>query len=130
MVFTSVSGHLMELEFGQQHRTWKSVPPFELYQVPVYKQVPQVCIQGISTTTETTGWNLSTGARLHTYMGQQQPSCAKCLSACRVPRCASQGLSTPAAHQLPPCELKSVHRRPRAFASGAAGPNLEVEAPG
>ena len=51
MVFTSVSGHLMEVEFGPQHRTWRSVAPGELYRVPVYKQVPQVCSGCISQAT-------------------------------------------------------------------------------
>ena len=43
MVFTSVAGHLMELEFGEAHRKWHACNPVELYSAPVYKRVPQVC---------------------------------------------------------------------------------------
>lgn len=43
MLFTSVTGHLMELEFDDRYRRWHSCDPVELYQAPVRKGVPQVC---------------------------------------------------------------------------------------
>jgi uncharacterized membrane protein len=39
---TSVSGHLMELDFEDQYRKWHSCQPVQLYDLPVYKKVPQV----------------------------------------------------------------------------------------
>lgn len=42
MVFTSVAGHLMELDFTQQHKRWRSCSPLELYTAPVVKAVPDV----------------------------------------------------------------------------------------
>jgi len=42
MVFTSVAGHLLELDFTAQHRKWNSCSPDELYAAPVQKVVPQV----------------------------------------------------------------------------------------
>jgi DNA topoisomerase-3 len=42
MVFTSVAGHLMELDFTAQHKRWRSCNPVELYQAPVVKAVPDV----------------------------------------------------------------------------------------
>ncbi|XP_021855036.1 DNA topoisomerase 3-alpha isoform X2 [Spinacia oleracea] len=41
MLFTSVTGHLMELEFDDRYRKWHSCDPSELYQAPVRKTVPQ-----------------------------------------------------------------------------------------
>ncbi|XP_010674423.2 DNA topoisomerase 3-alpha isoform X1 [Beta vulgaris subsp. vulgaris] len=41
MLFTSVTGHLMELEFDDRYRKWHSCDPVELYQAPVRKGVPQ-----------------------------------------------------------------------------------------
>ncbi|XP_021734600.1 DNA topoisomerase 3-alpha-like isoform X1 [Chenopodium quinoa] len=41
MLFTSVTGHLMELEFDQRYRKWHSCDPSDLYQAPVHKTVPQ-----------------------------------------------------------------------------------------
>lgn len=42
MVFTSVAGHLLELDFTPQHKKWHSCSPVELYTAPVQKVVPQV----------------------------------------------------------------------------------------
>lgn len=42
MVFTSVAGHLMELDFTQQHKRWHSCNPVDLYNAPVVKSVPDV----------------------------------------------------------------------------------------
>ncbi len=42
MVFTSVAGHLMELDFTQQHKRWRSCNPVDLYNAPVVKSVPDV----------------------------------------------------------------------------------------
>ena len=42
MVFTSVIGHLMELDFDAAHRKWQSCPPAELFRAHVIKQVPGV----------------------------------------------------------------------------------------
>jgi DNA topoisomerase-3 len=42
MVFTSVAGHLMELEFAAQYKRWRGCSPLELYTAPVVKDVPAV----------------------------------------------------------------------------------------
>lgn len=42
MVFTSVAGHLMQLDFTQQHKRWHSCAPVDLYNAPVVKSVPDV----------------------------------------------------------------------------------------
>ncbi|EYU20555.1 hypothetical protein MIMGU_mgv1a019308mg [Erythranthe guttata] len=41
MSFTSVTGHLMELEFEDRYRKWHSCDPVDLYHAPVRKHVPQ-----------------------------------------------------------------------------------------
>ncbi|MED6216586.1 DNA topoisomerase 3-alpha [Stylosanthes scabra] len=41
MLFTSVTGHLMELEFDERFRKWHSCDPADLYQAPVRKSVPE-----------------------------------------------------------------------------------------
>ncbi|XP_051141098.1 DNA topoisomerase 3-alpha isoform X2 [Andrographis paniculata] len=41
MSFTSVTGHLMELEFEERYRKWHSCDPVDLYHAPVKKFVPQ-----------------------------------------------------------------------------------------
>ncbi|WIA41751.1 hypothetical protein OEZ86_009091 [Tetradesmus obliquus] len=40
MVFTSVAGHLMELEFAGQYKRWRGCSPLDLYTAPVVKDVP------------------------------------------------------------------------------------------
>eukprot|EP00775_Hariotina_reticulata_P013627 gene13627-13753_t len=40
MVFTSVAGHLMELEFPTQYKKWRGCSPLDLYTAPVIKDVP------------------------------------------------------------------------------------------
>lgn len=42
MSFTSVTGHLMELDFDDRYRKWHSCDPADLYHAPVKKFVPQV----------------------------------------------------------------------------------------
>ena len=42
MVFTSVAGHLMELDFTESHKKWHSCSPLDLYGAPVTKTVPAV----------------------------------------------------------------------------------------
>jgi DNA topoisomerase-3 len=42
MVFTSVAGHLMELEFAAQYKRWRGCSPLDLYTAPVVKDVPAV----------------------------------------------------------------------------------------
>lgn len=42
MLMTSVTGHLMELDFEDQFRKWHSCDPVDLYHAPVRKKVPQV----------------------------------------------------------------------------------------
>ena len=42
MVFTSVSGHLMEMDFEDAYRKWHGVNPVELYSAPMHKRVPEV----------------------------------------------------------------------------------------
>ncbi|XP_065876649.1 DNA topoisomerase 3-alpha isoform X1 [Euphorbia lathyris] len=41
MFVTSVTGHLMELEFDDRYRKWHSCDPADLYQAPVRKYVPE-----------------------------------------------------------------------------------------
>ncbi|GLT25089.1 hypothetical protein SLA2020_002420 [Shorea laevis] len=41
MIFTSVTGHLMEIEFEERFRKWHSCDPVDLYQAPVCKYVPE-----------------------------------------------------------------------------------------
>ena len=42
MTFTSVAGHLMELEFAAPFKKWRACGPGDLYSAPVVKFVPQV----------------------------------------------------------------------------------------
>ncbi len=46
MVMTSVSGHLMELEFPPSHRPWRSCAAGDLFGAPVVRSVPQVKLVG------------------------------------------------------------------------------------
>ena len=39
MIFSSVAGHLLELEFTSPYNTWRGCRPAELYNAPVAKQV-------------------------------------------------------------------------------------------
>eukprot|EP00268_Persea_americana_P023586 TRINITY_DN23151_c0_g1_i5.p1 TRINITY_DN23151_c0_g1~~TRINITY_DN23151_c0_g1_i5.p1 ORF type:complete len:712 (+),score=128.06 TRINITY_DN23151_c0_g1_i5:130-2265(+) len=41
MLVTSVTGHLMELDFDERYRKWYSCDPSDLYSAPVRKHVPQ-----------------------------------------------------------------------------------------
>ncbi|KAH7860070.1 hypothetical protein Vadar_008835 [Vaccinium darrowii] len=41
MFFTSVTGHLMELDFDDRYRKWHSCDPLQLYHAPVVKYVPE-----------------------------------------------------------------------------------------
>ncbi|KAE9449716.1 hypothetical protein C3L33_18386, partial [Rhododendron williamsianum] len=41
MLFTSVTGHLMELDFDDRYRKWHSCDPLQLYRAPVVKYVPE-----------------------------------------------------------------------------------------
>ena len=45
MVFTSVAGHLMELDFTDDMKKWRSCSPVDLYGAPVLKKIPQVALQ-------------------------------------------------------------------------------------
>jgi DNA topoisomerase-3 len=42
MLVTSVTGHLMELDFDDRYRKWYSCDPVDLFHAPVRKAVPQV----------------------------------------------------------------------------------------
>ena len=42
MLMTSVSGHLMEMDFTEEHRKWNSCEPLSLFDAPVRKIIPQV----------------------------------------------------------------------------------------
>lgn len=42
MLFTSVTGHLMELDFDERFRKWHSCNPADLFHAPVQKFVPEV----------------------------------------------------------------------------------------
>ena len=39
MTFTCVSGHLLETEFAESHRSWGSCDPFALFEAPVVNYV-------------------------------------------------------------------------------------------
>lgn len=39
MAFTSVAGHLMEIAFPAEYKRWHGVPPAQLYDAPIHKQV-------------------------------------------------------------------------------------------
>lgn len=41
MVMTSVSGHLLALEFASAYKHWQSCNPLSLFEAPVYKYCPQ-----------------------------------------------------------------------------------------
>ncbi|XP_073018547.1 DNA topoisomerase 3-alpha isoform X1 [Primulina eburnea] len=41
MAFTSVTGHLMEIEFEERYRKWHSCDPVDLYHASIRKHVPQ-----------------------------------------------------------------------------------------
>ncbi|XAR73130.1 DNA topoisomerase [Bertholletia excelsa] len=40
MLFTSVTGHLMEVDFDDRYRKWHSCDPVDLYHAPLHKHVP------------------------------------------------------------------------------------------
>ena len=42
MIVTSVSGHLLELDFAENARKWHSVPPIALFEATIVSKVPQV----------------------------------------------------------------------------------------
>lgn len=41
MNMTSVSGHMMELEFGNEVKSWTGISPVELFDKPVFKSVKE-----------------------------------------------------------------------------------------
>ncbi|KAL8159182.1 hypothetical protein V2J09_000719 [Rumex salicifolius] len=41
MLFTSVTGHLMETEFDDRYKKWHSCDPVQLYEAPIRKYVPE-----------------------------------------------------------------------------------------
>lgn len=41
MLFTSVTGHLMEIEFEGRYRKWHACDPVDLFQAPIQKHVPE-----------------------------------------------------------------------------------------
>ncbi|KAJ0809847.1 putative DNA topoisomerase [Helianthus annuus] len=41
MMFTSVTGHLMEMEFEGRYRKWHSCDPVDLFKAPIRKHVPE-----------------------------------------------------------------------------------------
>lgn len=43
MLFTSVSGHLTDLDFPPSYRKWAACRPLDLYSAPIVKFVPEVC---------------------------------------------------------------------------------------
>lgn len=47
MSFTSVTGHLMELDFDERFKKWHSCDPVQLYHAPVRKYVPEVLLVSI-----------------------------------------------------------------------------------
>ena len=38
---TSVSGHMLSLQFPQQYKSWQTLPPVELFDAPVQKICPE-----------------------------------------------------------------------------------------
>jgi len=47
MVFTSVAGHLLELDFEARVKGWHSCSPRDLYDASVFKCVPKVLLAGV-----------------------------------------------------------------------------------
>ena len=45
MMFTSVSGHLMEMDFPESYKRWSGCSPLELYSAPISKTVGRVGVQ-------------------------------------------------------------------------------------
>lgn len=41
MVFTSVLGHIMEIDFAPPYNDWNSVDPIELFDAPIQKKVAE-----------------------------------------------------------------------------------------
>lgn len=48
MLVTSVTGHLMELDFEDRFRKWLSCDPADLYSAPVRKSVPEVTTHSVA----------------------------------------------------------------------------------
>lgn len=44
VTMTSVIGHLMELEFERNYKTWLACPPGSLFEAPIRESVYQVCM--------------------------------------------------------------------------------------
>ncbi len=42
MAFTSVAGHLLQMDFPQPYSSWSGCSPVDLYDAPVHKQAPKV----------------------------------------------------------------------------------------
>lgn len=40
MTMTSVSGHLLASEFGNQYRNWTQIDPIQLFEAPITKYCP------------------------------------------------------------------------------------------
>ena len=40
MIFTSVAGHLMEIDFEAAYKSWDQTNPRDLFTCPIRKQVP------------------------------------------------------------------------------------------
>lgn len=43
MVFTSVAGHMMAIDFPENYKQWQNHDPIVLFQAPIVKYVPEVC---------------------------------------------------------------------------------------
>ena len=53
MVFTSVSGHLLNYEFVGSYKRWHGCSPLELFTAPVVKDVKEESMMKIRVSTET-----------------------------------------------------------------------------
>ena len=47
MIFTSVSGHLYDMDFEDSFRNWGSCDPLQLFEAPIIKFVPEVTPKNI-----------------------------------------------------------------------------------
>lgn len=81
MLVTSVTGHLMELEFDDRFRRWHSCDPADLFHAPVRKSVPQVRL------------SVSCYPFLRTVGAQRAVSCELCPHQSRVVFCMVWSLS-------------------------------------
>lgn len=42
MIFTSVKGHIMTMDFPDSYHNWNGCDPFQLFDAPIQKTIPTV----------------------------------------------------------------------------------------